>query len=121
MGTIYCIVCLKNNKKYIGSSTNMYERMKAHYKSSVWRKKNNPLYGDMKLYGREQFIWGVLEVVDEEDMLEREKHWIREYNTIEEGYNILRPYLTEEEKREYKRWNRNFYRNRSKYTVDTSP
>ena len=92
---VYCIHCLLTGKKYIGSSKNLIQRIKGHYKPSQWKSKKTPLYDDMILYGKEHFIWGVLEKVEEEEMLDREKYWIQKYNTIVEGYNQFRPYRTE--------------------------
>jgi group I intron endonuclease len=98
---IYCIHSLTTGKKYIGSSKNLKERIKGHYKPCHW--KNSLLYNDMKLYGKETFVWGVVEKVEEKDMLEREKYWIGEYNSIVEGYNQVIPVRTMEEKREQRR------------------
>jgi|DEB0MinimDraft_6_1074348.scaffolds.fasta_scaffold06033_2 group I intron endonuclease len=107
---VYCIHSLITGKKYIGSSKNLKERIKGHFKPSHW-KNNYPLYDDMKLYGKENFVWGVVEKVEEKDMVEREKYWITELNSIVEGYNKVRPVRTLEEKREQRRE----YKRRTKY------
>ena len=103
---VYCIQCLVTNKKYIGSSNNLKDRILSHFQPSQWKKYKDkyPLYVDMKLYGVENFIWGVIEEVEEGvNILERETYWIKEYDTIQEGYNTYMSYLTEEEKVEYER------------------
>lgn len=91
MNIVYCIVCLKNNKKYIGSSSwSLKKRVKQHFYSCNQNIGGNPLYEDMVKYGEEGFIWGIIEEV--ENHKERETYWVNKYNTIEEGYNIRNPY-----------------------------
>ena len=51
----------------------------------------NPLYEDIRRYGREGFIYGVVEEVDKQTLHPREAYWINHYNTIQEGYNIRLP------------------------------
>jgi hypothetical protein len=77
--------------------------------------KNIKLYKDMKLYGKENFIWGVIEKVESgENELEKETYWMKYYDTIANGYNTILSYITEEEKREYHREYMRMYRKKNK-------
>jgi hypothetical protein len=104
---IYCIHSFITNKKYIGCSVDIDNRISSHFLPSSWDRdmgKNIKLYKDMKLYGKESFIWGVIEKVENgENELEKESYWMKYYDTIANGYNTILSFITEEEKREYHR------------------
>ena len=89
-GIVYLIHCLTNNKRYIGSSKNPLEhRIHKHFFCN--RPMKNPLYGDIDLYGRENFIYGIVEEnIPLQDLTDRETHWIRLYNGDYDLYNIRR-------------------------------
>ena len=74
---IYCIENTTNNKKYIGSSCDIYNRWATHkYQLRRNTHANKHLQSSWELYGEEKFRFGILEElagVTEELMLEREK------------------------------------------------
>lgn len=91
---IYCIKNLINNKVYIGKSINIYERIRQHInllnKESL--DENRYLINSWKKYGRDNFQYIVLEYLDKDETLlkERELYWINIYNCTnrEKGYNL---------------------------------
>ena len=94
MQGIYKITNKINNKCYIGKSKNIEARWKEH----KWRMNsldeinlNKPLYRAFKKYGLNNFSFEVIEELDnyEADANEREKYWIKFYNSYgsENGYN----------------------------------
>lgn len=82
---IYMITCLKNDKHYIGQSVRLKHRMKEHESCS----SNTQLREDIALYGLENFRFEILEECKEEELDERELHYIEvikpEYNVCMEG------------------------------------
>ena len=154
MGTIYCIVCLKNNKKYIGKTkSRLKDRMKHHWSEGKNHKlqTRNQLYQDIDLYGREQFIYGVVEEgIPLSDLDKKERYWVEQY-WGQNLYNLRKPSGCKDRKEYEKLWyqenkhkkdqyyqdrkelikkrydpekRRERYlreKNQPKYTVDTSP
>lgn len=88
---IYSITNLRNNKRYIGMTSNTYNRKRAHF----WALKNNK-HSNEKLqkaynsYGEDCFEFEVVEKIDTNDRmlaLHRENFYINEYNSYKNGYN----------------------------------
>lgn len=91
LGIIYKYTNTINNKSYIGQTIQSLEkRHKRHLQDS----KNDNLYFHraLKKYGAENFSLEIIEDNVPEDLLdEREKYWIKLYNTFylnDEGYNM---------------------------------
>jgi group I intron endonuclease len=87
-GVIYCIVCLKTNKKYIGQTRQEFEKRLYQHEIDSRRRKNY-FYNSIRKYGWENFIWGIIEECEVNLLNEREKYWIQYYKThiYEYGYN----------------------------------
>lgn len=91
---IYLIKNLINNKVYIGKSINIYERIRQHI--NLLNKKsldeNRYLINTWFKYGRDNFQYIVLEYLDKDESLlkERELYWINYYNSTNrnKGYNL---------------------------------
>lgn len=82
-GVIYKIENLTNNKKYIGQTNNLKRRWKQHRVRS-----NQVIDKAIDKYGVNNFEIKVLEKCDLNLMSEREKYWIKKYNTYKGyGYN----------------------------------
>ena len=81
---IYKITNLLNNKIYIGQSKNAKERFKGHCKGCY---DNSLIDKAIQDYGKENFK---LEILEHQitNYNEREKYWIKYYNTVEDGYNM---------------------------------
>lgn len=88
---IYKIVNCKNNKIYIGSSANIYERFKAHKRKLTNDcHYNNLLQKEWNEYGEDSFIFSIIEECNVNYLLEREKYYISLYDTLNQkhGYNL---------------------------------
>ena len=89
MGVIYKITNTCNNKVYIGQTVKtMDERWRQHHVN--YNKpyfSHLPLYRAMNKYGPRSFICEQLEEVPDNELDEREKYWIKYYNSYETGYN----------------------------------
>jgi len=88
---IYKITNKINGKMYIGASTRLNERKTEHFKpyriNSL--KDKIPLYEAMDKYGREIFSFEVIERTTADKLDEREEHYIKEFNAVEKGYNVV--------------------------------
>jgi predicted GIY-YIG superfamily endonuclease len=91
---IYRITNQANNKIYIGSAYNLSNRFSTHKYSLKNNKHKNPhLQNAWNLYGEQQFIFEILEIVeDKTKILEREQYYLDFYNPYDNkiGYNIAK-------------------------------
>ena len=87
MGYIYVIKNDINKKIYVGQTiTTLKNRWSQHlhdYLIYDWH-----LYKAMRKYGVEHFWIEELEQCDESEIYEREKYWIKYFNSVQEGYNM---------------------------------
>lgn len=101
---IYCIENLINNKKYIGKSSNIEQRL-SHHKwqlSQPVRHKdcNRLLFYSVEKYGIDNFHFYALEIfdkIDEDILADCELEWMDKYNTCDRnfGYNLRRDSSTQ--------------------------
>ncbi|AIK68343.1 hypothetical protein P9VFCI_162 [Rhizobium phage P9VFCI] len=86
-GYIYMTTCKINGMKYIGKRTNSDPETDTKYRGSSKR-----LLEDIKLLGIENFERVTLELcqTNEEDLIELEKKWIREFDAVKDPmfYNL---------------------------------
>lgn len=90
MTGIYKITNTENQKMYIGQSRNIDQRWKTHRRMALKAKStdnDSHLYNAMRKYGLEKFKFEVVEECAINLLNDREKYWILEYNSVEEGYN----------------------------------
>lgn len=106
---IYKITNKINDKCYIGQSIDIYRRFDEHKYTS---KTSKYLHNSMVKYGINNFNFEIIEECDESILSEREKYWIKFYNSIApNGYNLTNGgddgntfrYRTEKEMEETKR------------------
>ena len=72
---IYCIENKINNKTYIGSSKNLYQRLLKHFALLRHDKHENAhLQSAWNKYGEENFEWFILEFCDTSILTEREQY-----------------------------------------------
>lgn len=90
MGYIYKITNTQNNKVYIGQTTKTIDdRWCQHHKNYDKPYFSHlPLYRAMNKYGLQHFVCEEIEEVSNQELDEREKYWIKYYNSFgENGYN----------------------------------
>lgn len=89
---IYKIENKINNKIYIGASTNIIKRWKAHKDRAFCvtdKEYNKVLYQAFREFGIDAFEFSIIEEIkDIENLRIREKFYIQEFNSEEEGYNV---------------------------------
>lgn len=88
---IYKITNKINQKKYIGKTNDPERRKREHFsKTNLKNEPNKILYKAMEKYGRENFIFDIIEECSEEKWEDREKYWISHFNSlIPNGYNMI--------------------------------
>lgn len=87
---IYIIRNTVNGKVYIGQSRRLNNRHYSHFHTlEKGRHFNKHLQRSYNNYGAEAFEFEILEYCDVENLDEREKYWIKQYNSmdINHGYN----------------------------------
>lgn len=86
MGYIYKITNILNQKSYIGKTIRDPEiRWNEHKQDN--KHPNLPLQRAFKKYGIDSFSFEIIEEVKEELLDEREKYYIKKFNTYKQGYN----------------------------------
>ena len=87
---IYKITNKINDNCYIGLSVDIERRWKAHkqrYRDSGNKEYDKVLYKAFRKYGIENFDFSILEECDFSVLREREKYWIKFYDSYNHGYN----------------------------------
>ena len=87
---IYIIRNTVNGKVYIGQSRRLTNRQYTHFRSlEKGEHHNKHLQRSYDTYGADAFEFEVLEYCDLENLDEREKYWIKQYDAVngDRGYN----------------------------------
>jgi hypothetical protein len=85
-GKIYCAHCIHTGKKYIGQTITLLEyRVSQHFTLS--KGNHHKFANSLKKYGRDGFVWGIIEECDISLLNDREVYWIEKYDTFKKGYN----------------------------------
>ena len=88
---IYCITSLDTGKQYVGRSTDLKTRLRAHRYDSMNHPEYSPkLYADMRSYGIERFRVELLEECTQDELASRERYWLDALGTEYGGYNFYR-------------------------------
>lgn len=82
---IYKITNKKTGKSYIGQSSNIERRRREHFEWNLASEQYIDIL--IKDLGAENFTFEVLEECSKEQLTEREKYYIKFYNTFYDGYN----------------------------------
>ena len=86
---IYKITNIKNNKVYIGQTIRpIKDRFRRHINDAINNKLNTHFARAIRKYGKDNFV---IEEIDraktKEELNLKEQFWIREYDSINKGYN----------------------------------
>lgn len=73
-------------KVYIGKSKHIEKRKKDYKSENIFQQRK--IYYSIKKYGLENHEFEVIEECLLDDLEEREKYWIEQYNSVEEGLNL---------------------------------
>ena len=89
---IYCAVCTKTNKKYVGFSSDFQRRILQHKKQSLVSHPKTKFHRAIKKYGFDAFEFNILYEGDDREycLNVMENKFIVEYNTTDNdfGYNM---------------------------------
>lgn len=87
---IYLIECIETKKVYIGSAKNLERRKKEHFSNLLKNKHNNKLLQNAwNKYGSENFVFKVLEKLDNEnELLFYEQKYIDFFKQTHKLFNI---------------------------------
>ena len=87
---IYKATSKTSGKSYIGKTTNtLKQRIGEHNRKSIKSKHTNHFHNAIKKYGKDDFIWEILDTCDSEVELNLlEIKYIKLHNTYGNGYNL---------------------------------
>ena len=86
---IYKITHIESQKSYIGQSVDVKKRLTEHVKGSfkISNIADQQIHHAMSKYGVDQFTFEILEQVPKDKLNEREKYWIKFYQSQSWGWN----------------------------------
>ena len=106
ISAVYKITNTITGDCYIGSSKDVKRRWREHKWPSKWNEcPNNPMYLDMKKYGVENFVFEILEEVEEDSLKEKEQQFIE---TLKPTYNDRNANGWDTDK--YKEYNKEYHK-----------
>lgn len=82
---IYKITNKINNKMYVGQSNDIKRRFKEH--QTCGHRSRIPLDIAIEKYGKDNFLFEILEECQIEELNEKETYWITKLETHKNGYN----------------------------------
>lgn len=96
-GTVYAIYNKETGKYYIGrTTTQLNKAWKEHLTNYKNPENKSLLYESMRIYGEEMFSIRVIEECSETILELRQEHWIKQYDSLNNGYNEI---IKEEKKK----------------------
>lgn len=84
---VYKVTNKINGDFYIGSSNNIFRRRREHFRKNFRTQSKSILVNAILKYGRDNFIFEILEFCDNEKLIEREQFYI---DLLNPKYNIRR-------------------------------
>ena len=89
MRFIYAIRNLVNGKIYVGQAKTLSKRKMGHFYCAR-NGDPKPLYASIRKYGEENFTFETLEECVDEQVNERERHWVAYFDSCnsQKGYNL---------------------------------
>lgn len=88
---IYKITNNITGQSYIGQSVKIEQRKRRHWSivnTPSDHSYENPLYRAMRKYGKDNFSFDIIEECNVKDLNNRERYWIKFYDTFFHGYNL---------------------------------
>lgn len=86
---IYAIRCLGDMKIYIGSSSNIEKRLRDHRSFLRTDKhQNKHLQSAYNKYGKDMFIYFIVELCDITNILQKENEWMVKWRTRDREYGF---------------------------------
>ncbi|MEN8907866.1 MAG: GIY-YIG nuclease family protein [Clostridiales bacterium] len=86
---IYQIVNKQNDRKYVGKSSNLFNRLNTHISDLIGNRHTNIiLQKDFNKYGYNGFMFEILDICSIEDMGKLESYYIKLLDS-ENDYNVL--------------------------------
>ena len=82
---IYKITNKKTGKSYIGQSNDIERRFKEH--QTVGEKSRIPVDIAIQKYGKDSFLYEIIEECSIDDLNTKETYWIQTLDTVNNGYN----------------------------------
>lgn len=86
-GVVYCLVNNVNNKRYVGSTTNLTARLYIYYSINHLFKNINVINNALSKHGYSKFSFHILDVCDKDKCIIREQHYM---DLLKPEYNILK-------------------------------
>jgi group I intron endonuclease len=90
---VYQFLNIVNNKRYVGSSTELDRRRKCHIEDlRRGIHPNSKFQRAWDKYGEDKFVFSIIEHCEKDKLVEREQHWIDKTKCYltEFGYNLCR-------------------------------
>ena len=88
-GIIYLATCKNTGKQYIGQTIRELRQRKIRHFSDSKRTKKSAFACAIQKYGKDAFVWEILETCIEKNLNDRESHWISALDTLSpNGYNL---------------------------------
>lgn len=88
MGYIYKVTHKTKHKVYIGQTIQKPEiRWRHHINAVHYKGEDNKFHRALKKYGKDSFVWEIIEEVDNKLLDEREEYWITYFDSFKNGYN----------------------------------
>ena len=88
---IYCISNMINNKIYIGSTNCFITRKNQHFLELRGNYHTNPILQNfVNKYGINSLVFNILEIVDIDNLLIREQHYLDTYINFDYDFNICK-------------------------------
>lgn len=82
-----------NGKQYLGSTSNGRRRLLTYFDDNSLRVANMPIYNAILKYGRDNFIFEIIEICQPDEAIQREQfyldHFDFEYNVLAKADSIL--------------------------------
>ena len=89
---IYKILNIVNKKVYVGSTADFTFREQEHFYRLEKRFHHNvKLQNAFNKYGRQNFVFEIIEECSEIQLIERELFWTEKLDSIDNGYNLVLP------------------------------